>query len=300
MNFDETYIAIRKRNLLEIIDLSLHVIRDHFFKLVLLLLIGAVPFFILNHLVIGWMSNEFNFTDYLGVYVWMMLVLVSVESQIATAFISYYLGQAIFEGSPSVWQTVKSTLKSCTYFLVLQSFTRLAVPTIVVAALMCNSGVDDDVVGFGLTTAMLIAGLGLLVRAIRPFSAEILLLERTPIREKPGVVHYRKRSNALHGNASSELIGRFFLVVLIATPLAFMIYSVLMITDDLLNLHIDSGQTLVRYYWPIALWLTAGILAVVRFLSYIDIRIRQEGWAVELRVRAEALRLQKRLDDPLI
>jgi len=301
MNFDETYIAIRQRNLLEIVDLSLHVIRDHFFKLIPLLLLGAIPFFIINHLILGWMSDEFNYTDYLPRYVWMMLVLVAVESQIATAFISYYLGQAIFEGSPGVWKTVKSTFKSCTYFLTLQSLTRMVVPTVLVAALMCNAGVSDDFsLGWGITITTLLAGLGLVVRALRPFTAEVLLLERTPVRANPGVVHYSKRSNALHGNAASELFGRFFLVVIIAAPLSFMFYSVLMITDDLLNLHIDNSQSLVRYYWPIALWLTAGILAVVRFLSYIDIRIRQEGWAVELRVRAEALRLQNRLDEPLI
>ena len=220
MNFDETYIAIRQRNLLEIVDLSLHVIRDHFSKLVPLLLLGAVPFFILNHLIIGWMSTETYAIDYLPFYVWLMLVLVAVESQIATSFISYYLGQAIFEGSPGIWQTVKSTFKNCTYFLTLQSLTRMVVPTVVVAALMCNSGVDDDTIVFGMFIVSLVAGLGLIVRAMRPFTAEVLLLERTPIRGKPGIVHYSKRSKALHGNASSELMSRFFLVLIIATPLS--------------------------------------------------------------------------------
>jgi hypothetical protein len=76
-------------------------------------------------------------------------------------------------------------------------------------------------------------------------------------------------------------------------PLAFIFYALLLLVDTTLNLHADSEQTLVTYYWPISLWIVAGIMAVVRFLSYLDIRIRQEGWAVELRMRAEAIRFQK-------
>ena len=34
-----------------------------------------------------------------------------------------------------------------------------------------------------------------------------------------------------------------------------------------------------------------GFFRVVRFLSYLDLRIRHEGWEVELLMRAESLRL---------
>jgi len=47
-------------------------------------------------------------------------------------------------------------------------------------------------------------------------------------------------------------------------------------------------------YFPIAIWLTVGYMAVVRFLGYLDLRIRREGWEVELRLRAEALKLTGR------
>ena len=42
---------------------------------------------------------------------------------------------------------------------------------------------------------------------------------------------------------------------------------------------------------PIALWLVAGYFTIVRFLSYLDLRIRREGWELELSLRAEADRL---------
>ena len=42
---------------------------------------------------------------------------------------------------------------------------------------------------------------------------------------------------------------------------------------------------------PLSMWITAGFLTVVRFLAYLDLRIRHEGWEVELRMRAEGSRL---------
>jgi hypothetical protein len=36
-------------------------------------------------------------------------------------------------------------------------------------------------------------------------------------------------------------------------------------------------------------------LSVVRFLSYLDLRIRHEGWEVELRMRAEGAQLVRQL-----
>ncbi len=44
-------------------------------------------------------------------------------------------------------------------------------------------------------------------------------------------------------------------------------------------------------YLPLALWSVIGYLTVVRFLSYLDLRIRREGWEVELVMRAEAARI---------
>jgi hypothetical protein len=47
----------------------------------------------------------------------------------------------------------------------------------------------------------------------------------------------------------------------------------------------------LQIVYPLCLWLIVVFLAVVRFLSYLDLRIRHEGWEVELLMRAEALRL---------
>ena len=39
--------------------------------------------------------------------------------------------------------------------------------------------------------------------------------------------------------------------------------------------------------YPATLWMVAAYFTVVRFLGYLDLRIRREGWEVELLMRAE-------------
>jgi hypothetical protein len=58
-------------------------------------------------------------------------------------------------------------------------------------------------------------------------------------------------------------------------------------------------QSLSGDYWigvidvPLSLWLVVGFFSVVRYLCYLDLRIRREGWEIELKMRAEASRLNR-------
>jgi hypothetical protein len=45
-----------------------------------------------------------------------------------------------------------------------------------------------------------------------------------------------------------------------------------------------------------AVWVAVAFFAVVRFLTYIDQRIRLEGWEVELRLRGAGAVLRKELE----
>ncbi len=47
----------------------------------------------------------------------------------------------------------------------------------------------------------------------------------------------------------------------------------------------------------IAVWVTVGFTAVARFLAYLDLRIRREGWEVELAMRAEGIRMREAWHD---
>jgi hypothetical protein len=57
----------------------------------------------------------------------------------------------------------------------------------------------------------------------------------------------------------------------------------------------EPGPTMLRYAYPLAMWVVAGYISIVRFLGYLDLRIRHEGWEVELRLRAEAARQAAKL-----
>ena len=59
--------------------------------------------------------------------------------------------------------------------------------------------------------------------------------------------------------------------------------------DPVLQYNVTTYDLLIAY--PIALWVVVAWFSIMRFLSYLDLRIRHEGWEVELLMRAEALRM---------
>jgi hypothetical protein len=58
------------------------------------------------------------------------------------------------------------------------------------------------------------------------------------------------------------------------------------------------GDWLNLVVLPAILWLVGLFLTVYRFLCYLDTRIRLEGWEIELRLKAEASRLDSALIQP--
>lgn len=294
MNFDRTFIAIRERTTAEILDLSLHVLVDHFKSIVTLWGINVVPWILLDFWLIGWMLDS-NWQEGTGAsFGFSMFLLVMSQSQMGTFLITQYLGKAMFEGRPAVGEVLKAAWSMTPYFWFSQCILRMALFT----ALACLMFTDDDFEtnGFVFFLMILIAGGSWLTRALRPFVTEILILERTPIRAKPKTIHFSARSGSLHSFASGDLFGKAVTVGVFSVVLAFAIHSFLVITDQVMNLRPYLEFSLQPYYWVFSLWVVAGFFAVVRFLFYIDLRIRQEGWAVELRMRAEAQRLEEAIE----
>ena len=123
------------------------------------------------------------------------------------------------------------------------------------------------------------------------------MLERTPITSGNSnkAVTYSKRSKALHLATSSDLFGRSLVTSMVASVLAFCVFSIFLFADETINFRFGDFS-FKPYLWALSLWVVAGFVAVSRFLSYIDVRIRQEGWAVELRMRAEAQRMTRSWD----
>jgi hypothetical protein len=71
--------------------------------------------------------------------------------------------------------------------------------------------------------------------------------------------------------------------------------SLIWFLRGLLMNHWDYDDELWLYGVPAAMWIVASFFAVARYLSYLDLRIRREGWEVELQIRAEGDRLTRQI-----
>ena len=282
MKFDHTFIAIRERTQWEILDLSLHVIRAYFSTLVTLLFIGAIPWILVDLLLTHWLLEESA-----PMYIWVTTLLVINQAQVGTTYITYFLGQAMFSGELPLKQVLRESFRDFGFFLQLHYIRRLVIFALGIAVLMfLNYEVVDLVGSCAFFFLPLTVVVGVIVRNTRPFVTEMLLLER-PERKKGT---FANRSAGLH--SSNDLFARSTMVNGFTLALAVSIYGISMLGCNALGIQKDSEFSMAPYLVPIALWIAAGFQAVVRFLSYIDLRIRQEGWAVELKMRAESMRLR--------
>jgi hypothetical protein len=145
---------------------------------------------------------------------------------------------------------------------------------------------------------VLILGCIVCVRSVRPFAPEMLVLERSPLRNNSGKsaslgVVYKKRSKWLHGPFSGELLRRWIATSMVAL---FLIVSLsfgwLFGKGIFFNLPMWDWW-MDFFLFPLTLWIVAIWSTVVRFLSYLDTRTRLEGWELELRLRAEGDRIRE-------
>ena len=291
MKLDQTFISIRKRGVSELFDLTLTIVRSHWRALLILLVLGAAPWILLDYLLL-WPLMHYGLGDpSRWACSWLMMLMVVSQAQYGTSLITLYLGDAMFVGTPNWKQVALKSFKVSPLFVWLHGFLRMVFP---VAGLAWMIDIDQPS-DFGMLAGFLIplaVAVGVAFRTFRPFVSEMILLEKTPWRPKePTAISFAKRSKALHSHASSELFGRFVMSCLVATPLAITFQSLFIQVDSVLNLSAGYDWTLASYYWIISLWLTAGFVTIFRFLSYIDIRIRQEGWALELKMKAEGQKL---------
>lgn len=304
MQLDRTHVKVRARSLAEIGDLALCLVRRYPKALLIGFTLGALPWAVMNLLLLGWIpiqearSGIFDEqTYYEGLrYVWLMVCLVFLQAPIAGNLTTYYIGQAVFEERPT-WRTV---LKACWQVkgatILSLGFIRGPLPAMLILA--TNWG-GEFAPGREVFWILMFVLWSMGTRALRPFMPEILLLERCPIRARDErSISAGRRSSLLHSPLSGDLIGRFLMIAMVCTCLALTVfYSLISIRGFLTNqwnwnLTIGSLDIPdVQIIWlPLALWIVAGLSVFIRFLCYLDARIRLEGWEVELAVRAEALR----------
>ena len=136
----------------------------------------------------------------------------------------------------------------------------------------------------------------LLTRVMRPFVNEIIFLERNPIRsQQTGTITIGRRSSSLHTPSSADMIGRFVMVSVGSIVLVLGVILTVWFGQALATNDWTISQVMVKFFVPLAAWLVAVQATVVRFLGYLDLRIRREGWEVELKVRAAAAELKEQV-----
>lgn len=268
MKFDKSSIAIRERSFGEILDLALWVIRDHFKAFFILIVLGAAPWMALNLLLVR-PPEVFDPDDVLS-FQWPVHALLMVwEAPLATAPLTLYLGQVLFWERPRGRSLVAGLLGRLPQLIVYQVVLR----------------------GIFLVTGVL----WIFWTVGWVFMSEIILLERTPFRaENPrGGVSTESRRRILHTHRSGDLFGRALLGTLSALVLIAAVASGLLALVWILGFEETWTETLVFLSAVVAGWLAVGYLSVVRFLSYLDQRIRNEGWELELLMWAEKARLER-------
>lgn len=293
MQLDRTAIAIRERGMMDILDLALHVTRNYLPRLLLLFAVGCAPFLLLNRYALGWLmavdprdyAPEENFLRLLR-YAWNMSLLVFLQAPLATALITTFLGRAVFLEQPGLRAVFREVRSVMGRLLWCQGVMRGALPACAVALLLPRGDGAWEWILFLLALVVAFA------KSMRPFLNEIVLLEKNPLRARPGTgaMSIGRRSVSLH--AGGALFVTFLGGGLIAPMLAFALFMTMLFLQGVMTNYWTMGAAMKLFLLPLSLWLTAALMSVFRFLSYLDLRIRQEGWAVELRLRAEASRLQ--------
>ena len=307
MQLDRTRIAIRERGLLDTLDLALHVTREFAGPILTCSLLAIVPLALINYALVGWMAPQLD-DDAVGFrFLWNMSVLIFLEAPLASAFVVAWLGPAVFLEQKTIRQVAADVLRYAPQLALTQGLSRGLFVAWGLYLVVNRNEADGLIEGFAM---LIVCGWSAAMRAFRPYITEIVLLERNPLWSSDGAaLTIGRRSAHLHGPYSGDLFVRWCgaaMIILLLTGLA-IITAVLaqgfLISDWPIHLTLEPLEITPNLDWfklqvvyPACLWLVVIFLSIVRFLSYLDLRIRHEGWEVELLMRAESLRLAAQLE----
>lgn len=299
MQLDTMRLAVRERNVLDTHDMALQVMRDFFFPWLRAVLVVVVPLMVVNYFLLGWMTeqqvDQYEGEDFTYRYHIAMALLIYIEAPLLSLPTAIYLGNTVFLQPVTLKQVARDLWKAAPQIFVCYFLMRGILPAMLVPLL--NDRVFQEGPYWEMIFLPFIAIYSAVMRAFRPFIAEVILLERSPlISRNPNVLSINKRSGFLHGPSSGDLLARW----MGATFLAFLLLIVVLtsgITLQVLLLGMKSSNDLIylHFVFPALLWTVAAYESIVRYLEYLDLRIRHEGWEVELLLRAEEMRLREKM-----
>lgn len=305
MELDKTAITITHRSTMELIDISLIVMRRYWKSLLAISLPAVLPIALLNFILLWPLTyydtlvmatREYSTPQaYQFRYLCIMSGLVFLESPLVLAGVTYFIGRAVFIEEPSIREVFSAVWTRASALLYIVGFWRLSLSAWVIAVVLAFNPIFDPWLE-GFIFAFCVVGFAYCLRGLRPFAAEILLLERCPIFLKKDDVQklsFRQRSNWLHSAISSDLLGVHVGISIVAllTTSALSLGFIFLI-GVLVGVW-RWGFWLDQILFPLVLWCIAIWTTVIRFLLYMNSRIRLEGWEVELKLKAEALRIEE-------
>lgn len=292
MQLDQTKITIRERSLGELLDLAFRFTVLYFKPLFCCTVILVIPFAVFNWWVTHPIVDLDNTAESNWRCIWYMSQLVFLEAPLATIITTLFLGRVMFLQEVSY----RSLIKESWHFLGRILWSQLIVRGgLLLFVFVFYFPIDESLLDSEMLLLMLCIGT-VVIRASRPFVNEIILLERNPIRSKEeGVITVGRRSRALHRPSVNDLVASWLLTAFACVVVFVSLLSSFWFANGVLLGQWQIRTIFVEVYVPVALWLIVIFSTVVRFLLYLDLRIRREGWEIELKVRAAANELKEQL-----
>jgi hypothetical protein len=286
VELDKTTIVIRERSYVDILDLALRVFRAHAGPLAAALAAGIVPMLLLNAwLLSGYAEADFD-AGFPMRYMFYSLVLITWEMPLAAAPATAYLGEALFSRQPEMGKIVGNLRQALPQLLLYQVLLRgFLVPAVLWGA-----------TPIAVLAAIALAALWTFLFVWRAYLNEVILLERNPLRGSGSdAMTTRRRTKVLHGGQAGDLLGRWLGAAGVGGLLFACLWGSMWFLRAMLLTEFTWDDSMCTWYYQLALWIVAAFFGVVRFLSYLDLRIRREGWEVELGMRAEQARMLRQL-----
>lgn len=305
MQLDKTAIEIAQRSGVELVDLSFIVMRRYWRSIAIIAILGIVPFAIADFILLWpltrYESLVMTSRDIADVsffhlrYLSIVTALILIQAPLALCGVTYFIGQAVFIERPSIRQVMSCIWARSGAMVLILGILRMSLVAFIPVVLMFrNPSFRPEVeITFYL---FFLCGMVVLIRGFRPFSSEILLLERCPVfssKTRPDQLAYSKRSRWLHSSLSMELFGMHIGVALVEFLTVYSMSMGLVFLIGVLTGIWRWGLWMDLFFFPLILWGVATWGTVIRFLTYMNARILTEGWEIELRLKAEAQRLEE-------
>jgi hypothetical protein len=306
MQLDKTEIVIRQRSTPELLDLSLRVIRNHGHRLVAAMAIVGIPLLVLDVLAIEWMLREDSLlalesledpSNYAklrhGAH---LIALYVTQFPLISLPATLLLGSIAFFDSLTLRQLLAklcAVLWPASWVL---GILRLGLVVLVLELFVNRKGLFDPVGELAIVLGLLLV---CFVRASWPFAAEIIGLEQCPLYSKPSaaLVNYGVRRRGLHDSSGADHILRFIVCSSVVGMLTIVALAAIGMADSVITGQWSWDSLWSRLILPTTMWMVSTFVVVFRFLSYLDSRIRMEGWEIELRLRAEGQRVQESMSE---